>query len=76
MSEHVARCEWIVVGYDYRRNCDILEYRENGILQFSYYGYRNDRKGCWKVYPRARGMFGYKNPIASEIYYHEAKRAY
>lgn len=76
MSEKAVRREWLVVGYDYKRNCDILEYRENGILQFSYYGYRNDKKGCWKVYPRAQGMFGYKNAIVSEIYYHEAKRAY
>jgi hypothetical protein len=67
--------EWLVVGYDYQRNCDILEYYENGILQFSFYGYRNDKAGAWRVYPRSRGTYCYKKPNVSVVYYHEARKA-
>lgn len=66
--------EWRVNGYDSKKGSDILEYYEDGILRFTFDGYRNERKGCWRVYPRTPGMYS-KMPDVTHVYYHEAKRA-
>ena len=67
--------EWRVRDYDSKKGSDILDYYENGILQFTFDGYRNDMSGCWRVYPRASGIRGTKMPNVTHVYYHEAKRA-
>lgn len=66
--------EWRVNGYDYKKGSDILEYYEDGILRFTFDGYRNERMGCWRVYPRAPGMHS-KKPDVSLVYYNQATRA-
>ena len=66
--------EWRVTDYDNKKGSDILEYYEDGILRFTFDGYRNDKSGCWRVYPRAPGMYS-KMPDVKHVYYHEAKRA-
>lgn len=63
-----------MTGYDSKKGSDILEYYEDGILRFTFDGYRHDKAGYWKVYPRIPGMYS-KKPNVSIVYYHEAKRA-
>ena len=75
MKNEEKKGEWRVSGYDPKKGCDILNYYVDGILQFSFDGYRNERSGAWRVYPRAPGPFGYKKPNVSILYYGEAKRA-
>lgn len=67
--------EWLVREYDPKKGCDILDYYVNGILQFTFDGYRNERAGAWRVYPRAAGIRGTQMPNVKTVCYHEAKRA-
>lgn len=75
MKNEEKKEEWRVREYDARKNCDILDYYVNGILQFTFDGYRNERAGTWRVYPRAAGIRGTQMPNVKTVCYHEAKRA-
>lgn len=75
MENEQKKGEWRVSGYDPRKGCDILSYYVDGILQFTFDGYRNDRAATWRVYPRAQGPRGTQKPNVTTVCYHEAKRA-